>query len=126
MQWASLFVQSANNKQAQEVRCARNVSFGSLVEDNGKIAGRKITEDGVSECRDEECPRSVGGVSDDLSGTRGRPFGDDLTPIVLPCRIGWNLRNRGQPKKPRLPIATPHTLSFLNLSHMKISWTGAW
>jgi hypothetical protein len=28
----------------------------------------------------------------DLSGT------DELTPIVLPSRIGWNLRNQGQPK----------------------------
>jgi hypothetical protein len=31
------------------------------------------------------------------------------------------LRDQGQPEKPRLPIATPHTLSFLNLSHMKAS-----
>ena len=50
------------------------------------------------------------------------PTVTELTPIVLLCRIRWNLRNQGQPKKPRLPIATPHTLSFLNLSHIKVSW----
>src|ERR1700733_12379790 len=50
-----------------------------------------------------------------------RPFGDRrTTPIVPPCRIGWNSRNQGQPKKPRPPIATPHTLSFLNLSYTKV------
>ncbi len=54
----------------------------------------------------------------DLSGT------DELTPNVLLCMIGWNLRNPGRLESlgSRLKL---HTLSFLNLSHKKASGTGA-
>jgi hypothetical protein len=50
----------------------------------------------------------------------GSPGPDELNPIVQPCKIGWNLRKPGQRKKPRLPIAIPQALSFLNLCHIKV------
>ncbi|MEA3006914.1 MAG: hypothetical protein QOI94_2183 [Acidobacteriaceae bacterium] len=33
-------------------------------------------------------------------------FRDEITAIVLSCRVEWNLRDKGSPRAPHLPIQT--------------------
>jgi len=44
-------------------------------------------------------------------------FRDEITPIALSCRIGWNLRDEGSPRRPHLPIQTAL------LTKLPRSWT---